>query len=108
MCKKAILHAAYPQRICALKYREVLVTCRQSAKELAGDEWTLGEITGPSVQYFWTCAKTDTKGMMDIITLLGISVSTARGGYGLSWGSACGGSIGVSTRSTRSMFEMIL
>ena len=42
------------------KYREVLVTYRHSAKELAGDEWTLGEITGLSKKDFWTRANTDT------------------------------------------------
>ena len=35
---------AYTQRILRgatlKKYQEVLVTCRQSAKELTGDEWT--------------------------------------------------------------------
>ena len=40
------------------KYREVLVTCRQSAKELAGDEWTFGKLTGLSTEDFWTWAKT--------------------------------------------------
>ena len=38
--------------------------------------------------------------MMDMITLLWINISTPRGIYGLSLGSACGGSIGVSNRTT--------
>ena len=32
------------------------------AKELAGDEWTLGDLSGVSTEDFWTCAKTDTIG----------------------------------------------
>ena len=54
----------YTQRIlrgAALKkYQEVLVTCRQSEKELAGDEWTLGGLTGLSAEDFWNLEKTDT------------------------------------------------
>ena len=38
------------------------MTCRQSTKELVGDEWTLGELTGISVEDFWNLAKTDTMG----------------------------------------------
>ena len=57
---------AYTQRIfrgAALKKnREVLVTCKKSAKELAGDEWTLGDINGISTEDFWNWAKTDTIG----------------------------------------------
>ena len=44
------------------KYREVLVACRQSAKELAGDEWGLGKLEGLSTEAFWVWAKTDTMG----------------------------------------------
>ena len=37
---------AYIQRILRVaalsKYREVLVTCKHSSKEIVGDEWTLG------------------------------------------------------------------
>ena len=32
------------------------------AKELAGDEWNLGDLTGISTEDFWTWAKTDTRG----------------------------------------------
>ena len=42
------------------KYQEVLVTCRQSEKDLTGDEWTLGELNGLSAEEFWTLEKTDT------------------------------------------------
>ena len=38
------------------------MTCRQLAKELAGDKWTLGELAGLSVKNFWTWAKMDTTG----------------------------------------------
>ena len=45
---------AYTQRILrgsALKeYLEVLVTCRQSTKELTGDEWNLGKTTRLSAE----------------------------------------------------------
>ena len=44
------------------KHREVLLTCRQSAKELAGDEWTWGDMTGIAAEAFWTWSKTDTTG----------------------------------------------
>ena len=57
---------AYTQRIlrgAAIKlYQEVLVTCKHTAKELAGDEWNLGHLTGLSSEYFWTWANTDTTG----------------------------------------------
>ena len=38
------------------------MTYRQSAKELAGNEWTLGKLTGISVDNLWTWAKMDTTG----------------------------------------------
>ena len=65
---------AYMQRIFkgdALKiYTGVLVGCRQSAKELAGDEWNLSKLKGLSADYFWTWEKTDTTGY-DVHTYLG-------------------------------------
>ena len=39
-----------------------MVTCKQSEKELAGDEWTLGDLSGVSAEEFWTWVKTDTIG----------------------------------------------
>ena len=39
-----------------------MVTCKQSAKDLTGDEWTFGNISGLSMEDFWTWAKTDTTG----------------------------------------------
>ena len=36
--------------------------CRQSAKDLAVDEWTFGELTRLSAEDFWTWAKKDTTG----------------------------------------------
>ena len=36
------------------------MTCRQLAKDLAGDEWTLGELTRLSVEEFWNWANMDT------------------------------------------------
>ena len=57
---------AYTQRIirgAAIKnFREVLVVCRQSAKELAGDYWNLSELAGISVEDFYTWDKTYTTG----------------------------------------------
>ena len=57
---------AYMQSICrgsaCENYREVLVTCGQSEKGLAGDEWNLGELTRLSTEDFWTRAKTYTMG----------------------------------------------
>ena len=38
------------------------MTCRQSVEELTSDEWTLGEMTGLSVEDFWTWMKTDNTG----------------------------------------------
>ena len=38
------------------------MTCRQLAKELAGDEWTLGKLNGLSAEEFWTWEKMDTTG----------------------------------------------
>ena len=55
---------AYTQRIlrgsALKKHQEVLMTCKQSAKELTGDEWTLGDMSGLLTEDFWTWAKTDT------------------------------------------------
>ena len=80
---------AYTQCIlrgAALKiYREVLVACRQSAKDLAGDEWNLGELAGLSVEAFWDWAKTDTTGY-GRHTYLASSI----GNYGWIWRNACG------------------
>ena len=39
-----------------------MVACRQSEKELVGDEWNLGELAGLSAEAFWTWDKTDTMG----------------------------------------------
>ena len=36
------------------------MTCKQSAKDLAGDEWTLGDMSGISTEDFCTWAKKDT------------------------------------------------
>ena len=36
--------------------------CKQSTKELAGDEWTLGDMSGVSTEDFWTLANTDNIG----------------------------------------------
>ena len=38
------------------------MTCKQSSKELAGDEWNLGNLSGVSTEDFWTWEKTDTIG----------------------------------------------
>ena len=76
------------------------MTCKKLVKELAGDEWTLGDMSGLSTEDFYTWSKMDTTGMTDILTLLIIIASTFRGSYGSSWGSSCGGSIKVSTRTT--------
>ena len=57
---------AYRQRILRVsalkKYQEVLVTCKKLTKELAGDKWTLGDLSGVSTEDFWNWAKTDTIG----------------------------------------------
>ena len=57
---------AYTQRIlrgdALKKYWEVLVTYKQSAKELAGDKWTLGVMNELSMEYFLTWENTDTTG----------------------------------------------
>ena len=44
------------------KYRQVMVGYMRSAKELAGDEWNLGELADLSANYFQTWVKTDTTG----------------------------------------------
>ena len=38
------------------------MTCRQLAKELAGDECTSGNMNGLAAEDFWNWAKTDTTG----------------------------------------------
>ena len=38
------------------------MTCKQSAKELAGDEWNLGDMNGLSTEDLWNWVKTDTTG----------------------------------------------
>ena len=39
-----------------------MVTCKQLAKELAGDEWTLGNLSGVPTEDFLTWVRTDTIG----------------------------------------------
>ena len=34
------------------KYREILVTCKQLAKKLVGDEWNLGDMSRETKEYF--------------------------------------------------------
>ena len=91
---------AYKQLIlrgAALKnYQDVLVTCTQSAKEPTVDEWTLGKLTGISAEDILNWAKTDTTGYdgHDYLD------QDKCGCCSSSWGSKCGGSIGVSTMST--------
>ena len=51
------------------------MTCKQSAKELADDAWTLGDMSRLSAEDFWTWAKRDLLSMTDILTLLLISAS---------------------------------
>ena len=36
------------------------MTGKQSKKEIAGDEWNLGDLNGVSTEEFWSWAKTDT------------------------------------------------
>ena len=38
------------------------MTCRQLAKDLAGDDWTLGKLAGISADNFWKWDKTDITG----------------------------------------------
>ena len=38
------------------------MTCKKSAKELTGDEWTMSDMNELSTEDFWTWAKTDTTG----------------------------------------------
>ena len=50
---KRVAYTQCTLRGAALKiYREVLVACRQSAKELVGDEWNLGELAGLFAEAF--------------------------------------------------------
>ena len=39
------------------KYKTVLLECKQLAKDLAGDKWTLGDLEALSNEYFSTWAK---------------------------------------------------
>ena len=57
---------------------------------------------------FWIGWRWISRGMVDMIKWLGISMSTSRGSYGSSWGSACGRNIRVSTRTTWIIFAMTL
>ena len=38
------------------------MTCKQSVKELAGDEWTLVDMSGVSTEDFWNWEKMDSMG----------------------------------------------
>ena len=57
---------AYTQRIIKVsalkKHQEVLVTCRNSAKEITGDDWDLVNLHGLSAEDLWTWANTYTTG----------------------------------------------
>ena len=47
-------------RVAALKiYRSVLTKCKESAKELAGDQWDLGNVKELSTEKLWTWSKED-------------------------------------------------
>ena len=39
------------------KYKSVLLDCKRSAKDLAGDKWTLGGLKGLSIDNFYTWIK---------------------------------------------------
>ena len=41
------------------KYKTVMVECKQSVKDLAGNKWDLGVLKELSTDDFWTCAKKD-------------------------------------------------
>ena len=40
--------------------------CRELAKELAGDEWTLDNLTGLSLEELWTLEK---MGLLEVVTV---------------------------------------
>ena len=44
------------------QYREFLIGCRQLTKELAGDEWNLGKLTGLLADDLCIWSKTNTTG----------------------------------------------
>ena len=41
------------------KYKAVLLECKQLAKVLVGDTWTLGDLRGLSTEDFWTWANSE-------------------------------------------------
>ena len=41
------------------KYKAVLLDCKQSSNDLAGDKWNLGDLKGISTDDFWTWDKCD-------------------------------------------------
>ena len=75
------------------------MTCRHSEKEHAGDEWSLGDMTGLSAEDFGLGRRRISRGILEIHTMLGMSASTSRGSYGSSWESACGENTEASTRT---------
>ena len=77
-----------------------MVTCRQSVKDLVGDECILRELAGIYAENFCNWNNTDTTGCYGRDYLDWYNVSNFKGSYGLSWGIACGGSTGASTRTT--------
>ena len=88
-------------RITVLKnYKAVLVECKQSAKDLAGDNWDRGALKEISTDDFWNRSKKDRiifggdayLGQENALTLIK--------SFGLSWERACGGSTEASTRTT--------
>ena len=46
-CTQCILRGSVPK-----KYREILVTCKQLAKKLVGDECNLGDMSRETTEYF--------------------------------------------------------
>ena len=53
------------------KNKAVLLECKQSAEDLTGDKWTLGEPKGTSTDEFWTWLKSDGVGY-DMDSYLGL------------------------------------
>ena len=58
-----------------------MVVYRQLEKELAGDEWNLGKLSGLSADYLWDWVNTYT---------MGYDVHVLRGRYGPCWVNTCG------------------
>ena len=49
----------HPERTSADLFLQVLLECKESARGLAGNQWTIGSDKSVTIEQFWTWSKVD-------------------------------------------------